>query len=73
MTRKEHEKLQEIRRLMTFESARFGELWDDPQRNPLPKCEADVDAFIRERTRIFRESWILSELDELLAGMPGAE
>jgi hypothetical protein len=66
LTEREIDKLREIRRLMTLETARFREMWDDPERHPLPKCEAEVDAFIRERTRIFRETWILSELDDLL-------
>jgi hypothetical protein len=70
MTRKEHEQLQEIRRMVTFESAHFRELFEDPVKHPLPKSETDVDAFIRERTRIFRETWILGPLDELLAVLP---
>lgn len=66
MTKEQIEKLRQIRRDATFEEARFGMLRDAPEEYPLPKCEADVDAFIRERTRIFRETWILSEIDELL-------
>lgn len=70
MTKEEHEVLSEIRRVMTLETSQFRALWDDPERNPLPKKEADVDAFIRERTRLFRETWVLSPLDELLAKRP---
>ena len=66
LTAEQIEKLRELRRLMTLEQTKFAELWDDPERNPLPKREAEVDAFIRERTRIFRETWILPVLDELL-------
>lgn len=66
MTKKHIEKIRELRTLMTLETSNFAKLWDDPGENPLPKREEDVNAFIRERTRVWRETWILPVLDELL-------
>ena len=70
LTAKEIKKLREIRRLATFESANFSKLMSEPEHGSFPKSEAEVTDFIRERTRIFRETWILSALDELLASSP---
>jgi len=69
---KSHRKmLREIRALMcmtpgdsNFSRQHVAEdSFDDP---PLPKCEAEVNEFIRRRTRRWREAWILRVLDEII-------
>lgn len=42
-----------------MERAAFGQL---NTREPLPTNEAEVDKFIKERTRLYRQSWIISPL-----------
>lgn len=34
---------------------------------PLPRTEREADDFIKERTRLWRQSWVLPVLDELIA------
>ena len=41
------------------ERASFSQLHS---KGPFPTTEAEVTAFIRERTRIYRESWIIAPL-----------
>jgi len=41
----------------------------EPQRYPTK--EAEVDDFIRERTRLWRETWLLSVIDALVENKPG--
>lgn len=36
----------------------------------LPKSEAEVDDFIRARTRLYRDTWVLAPLREALARLP---
>lgn len=47
----------------TMEQASFSRI---NTTDSLPKSENEVTAFIRERTRIWRQSWILSPLEEAL-------
>jgi hypothetical protein len=70
LTDKQRRILEEIRSYATMESASFSRLWSDPD-DPLPKTEAEVTEFIRRRTAIYRQTWILDYLDELLAHTVG--
>lgn len=69
LTPNQRRKLEEIRSTATMESASFKLLWPDPE-DPLPKTEAEVTDFIRRRTAVWRDTWILGVLDDLLAGVP---
>lgn len=40
--------------------------WQDDPIGNLPTSEKDVTPFIRERTRLWRETWILPVLDRLI-------
>ena len=35
-------------------------------KGPFPTTEAEVTAFIKERTRIYRESWIISPIKRVI-------
>jgi len=37
--------------------------------NGLPTCEADVDKFIKERTELWRESWVVEPIKMVLREM----
>lgn len=50
-----------LRSRVLYESATF----DTTVGGPLPRTEAEVTAFIRERTRLYVQSWVLPLLDEL--------
>ena len=61
------DKLIELRRLLTLEPGTFAfHCLPGTVEPPLPTSEAEVNAFIAERTRVWRESWILPALDELI-------
>lgn len=55
--------LEEIVEAMRFQSPDFAASCSDENADaPLPKSEEEVAAFIANRTRYFREKWILSKL-----------
>ena len=63
--------LREVRRMLTMETMSVGEIFDV---NGPPKfadgravTEKNVSDFIRERTRLWRESWVLGPLDDVIA------
>jgi hypothetical protein len=69
-TDREKKLLRELRMFLNFNRSSFsrisvntnsGSLLDDS----LPKTEADVDRFIANRTKLWRQSWIFPLLDEL--------
>lgn len=68
LTADQRHKLEEVRRTATMETANFKLLRADPE-DPLPKTEAEVNDFIRRRTAVWRDTWILPVLDDLLAGV----
>ena len=35
-------------------------------KGPFPTCEAEVDKFIKDRTRLYRESWIIGPLRQAI-------
>ena len=59
----------EARRHATMENAGFKDICASgvPMFNGEPLTEKHVTEFIKERTRLHRESWILPDLDEVLA------
>ncbi len=52
-------KLKEARKSATFEDARFG------------FCDPKLDAMVKEETRVYRQSWIIPQLDEVIAWAEG--
>ena len=64
LTKKQIAILREVRRLATLETASFRSV--GPATDPLPADERDVDKFIKDRTRIHRETWILPPLDRMI-------
>jgi hypothetical protein len=61
-------KLYELGRLREFaslEKGSFGNGYKNPG-DPLPKTEAQVDEFIRRRTRLYLQTWVLPKIDELI-------
>ena len=59
--------LKEVRQSLTMEDCAFDTLSTGPHDAPLPKSETEVTDFIRERTRIWRQSWIFPILDQIIA------
>lgn len=51
-----------------MERAHFGHL---TSKGPFPTTEAEVTEFVKERTRIYRQSWIISPLEEALSLVKG--
>ena len=67
LTKKQISRLRELRRYATFESAAFDHCRpDEEQGMKLPTKESEVTDFIRNRTWLYRHSWILPIIDELL-------
>jgi hypothetical protein len=65
-TKKDLEAVRELRRLLTFERASFDNVGPPPVgAAALPASEKQVNAFIGERTRLWRESWVFPLLDQL--------
>lgn len=65
LTTAQRRHLMELRRVLTMESAEFGEIGVTAGHD-LPKTEREVTPFIRERTRNWRASWCLAQIDALL-------
>lgn len=61
--------LKDLRKMLTMERASFSHIFVSVERGdvPLPTSEDEVDHFIRERTRVWRRSWLLAPLDSLIA------
>lgn len=62
-TKRIQEVLREARKTLTMDNADFSLI---VPLNDLPKTEADVTDFIRERTRLWRQSWIEAPINEAL-------
>jgi hypothetical protein len=54
--------LEDVLRHATLNTSSFGHIGTMADGADFPVDEREVDAFIRERTRIYRRSWILSPL-----------
>jgi hypothetical protein len=64
--------LREIRRNATFENASFSDS-GLMRASALPKSEKEVDDFIRRRTHLYRETWIVKMIDMLLEKKDGPD
>lgn len=63
---RKREVLQILNRVLTdaqMERASFSQIH---QRGPFPTNEAEVDKFIKDRTQIYRDSWIISPLKRVI-------
>lgn len=61
--RRINEVLRDAQRTLAMETADFSQI---VPTTPLPKTEAEVTDFIRERTRLWRDSWIDAPIQEAL-------
>lgn len=62
-------RLNEIAKTATMENASFGfpnEKFHAPLESYGPNVETTPDQFIKERTKLWRESWIIAPLQEIL-------
>ena len=60
------ELIAELRRLVRYENAGFAYIGPLPSKDQeLPKYENQATDFIRNRTRLYRESWIEPIVNEL--------
>lgn len=67
LTARDRDALAQIRRMLKLEPGTFKFSVLLPSADDaLPKTEAEVDAFIERRTRLWRQSWILPVLDEMI-------
>lgn len=73
LTKKQIEALREIRRVATLETAVFSQIVPDLDANPYPTSELMVDDFIKERIKLWADTWIVGQLDELLAELAPAK
>ena len=69
VSRRVAELLLDARRSATMKTANFDLIHAIPGEEPLPTREGEVTKFIQNRTRIYRESWIISPLDEALEAL----
>lgn len=60
------EVLRDAQRTLTMETADFSRIWLSDDDAPLPKTEAEVTEFIRNRTRLWRQSWVEAPIQEAL-------
>jgi len=68
--RKLLDRLSEIHEASTLESARFDQLhW----HGPYPTKESEVDAWIKDRIRLYMKTWIQSPLEALIETEKGDE
>jgi hypothetical protein len=62
-------KLREVRRITTMETASFGFPTEKVSSNPHmgePIIDMPVTDFIRAKTEIWRDTWVISPLDEVI-------
>jgi len=59
--------LRKLRELANFERAHFERIGVGVDEK-LPVLESEVTAFIKERTRLYRQTWVLPLIDALLRG-----
>lgn len=65
LSKRDVEALKEVRRLITFERAAFDKIHPDKD-DQLPKTEKEVTEFIKRRTRLYFQSWVLPVIDEMI-------
>jgi len=61
------ERLTEVRRKLEMHEGAFVATWTPDTK--LPKCRDDVTPFIRQQTRLWRETWILPVLDGVIEAL----
>jgi hypothetical protein len=66
MNEEQIRKLRELRAAATLERAEFSILHPEPG-DELPTSENDVTAFIKKRTKLYLETWVLPEIDEMIS------
>ena len=71
--RRINEVLRDAQRALTMETADFSCIHLMDNDAPLPKTEAEVTDFIRNRTRLWRQTWIESPINEALSLMNKTE
>lgn len=65
MTKADLQTLKDIRKVLEMNSANFDRI--GPASETVTLQRGQVTAFIRERTRLWRDTWLLSPLDTLIA------
>lgn len=65
LTKQQRALIERALKAATFENALF---YNIVKQGPFPKCEAEVTMWIQERTRLYRESWIIARLQAILDG-----
>lgn len=73
LTKKQLETLREIRRVATLDTAHFAQIVPDLDANPYPTSELMVNDFIKERIKLWADTWIVGQIDELLAELAPAK
>lgn len=58
--------LLDLRRRAAFETADFGHINENANITDRNGKPLDVDAFIKERTRLYIDTWVLPLIDELI-------
>lgn len=58
--------LERLRELLSLKGSSFSTMNTDWENDPLPGSEAEVDDFIRRRTKLWRKSWVLPILERLI-------
>ena len=68
MTKGEYKQLKEVLSHLHMDRASFSSIVPslDPPEMALPKSEQEVDRFIKARTRLYRNSWCIGPLAEIL-------
>jgi hypothetical protein len=64
------EDLEDALKSASFENTGFKNLWSE-ENDPLPKTEKEVDEFIKRRTRLYRETWIIHPIERALKALKG--
>lgn len=65
-------KLQAIMNSARMSNANFSAMGIDPEHGNLPTQESEVDEFIKERTKLYRNSWIVCPIAELIVQVDNA-
>lgn len=66
MNEEQIQKLRKLRAVAALERAEFSILHPGPG-DELPTSENEVTAFIRKRTKLYLESWVLPTIDRMIA------
>lgn len=67
-TKWETDAIEKVIERVRWKTAVFRRICCNDPKDKLPATEAEVDAFVRERTRIYVESWIVPLLEAVRDG-----